>query len=66
MHGEYFYILSMFVSMVGGGWFCFNEWLLGRTGGERKEFVNYEWRTSLDVNNTQFKFVCVCLWFGIC
>lgn len=35
------------------------EWLLGRTGGVREEFVNYEWSTSLWMWITQWRCVCV-------
>lgn len=39
-------LLEGCVCVFGGGWLRFNEWLLGRTGGVREEFVNYEWSTS--------------------
>lgn len=35
------------VCVTGGGLLLLYEWLLGRTGGVKEEFVNYEWSTSL-------------------
>ena len=49
------------VCVFGGGWLSFNEWLPGRTGGVREEFVNYEWSTSLWMWTTHSEGMCTCV-----
>lgn len=56
-------------------WFCvcvwgrvavLYEWLLGRTGGVREEFVNYEWSSSLWMWIINSESVCVSVFVWVC